>query len=542
MADNVIDSLAIEINSNARGVSRSLDSVISKLNDLNTAIGNVNTSGINNLANAFTNLGNASTALKNLIGVKDFTAIAKNLGKIASIDYASLSSVSAAISQFSSATQGLNGLNINVQAFSDIASGISSLGRANVQKAIQNLQALSTAMNSFLPSISALSTVSVNASGIVTLADSLSRLGRKTVTQAIQNMPQLSTVLSKFVNEMNALQSVTFDTAGLSSLVSAISRLGSTNASQAANNIRDITTELKKMLTELSRAPKISENTIRMTEALSRISGRTLNAGNSAQRATSGMRMFSNSIGSLGTQSKRTIPALTGLWSRIKSIIALRLSLKGLWGAIEKSMNFLEDYNYFQAAFQQVADKAGDGWKEAGYNSAEEYANSFSKRARELTSKMSGFDVSGVGTLTANESGKSLGMDPSLLLNYQATFAQISSSMGNTSEQAEKLSKALTMIGADLASVKNLDFKTVYENMSSGLVGMSRAVDKYGANIRVANLQQMATNLGIQTSVSKMDQASKAMLRTIVILDSTRYAWADMANTINDNHELSLVA
>lgn len=105
--------------------------------------------------------------------------------------------------------------------------------------------------------------------------------------------------------------------------------------------------------------------------------------------------------------------------------------------------------------------------------------------------------------------------------------------MGTTSEQALKLSNALTMIGADLASVKNLDFSTVYENLSSGLVGMSRAVDKYGANIRVANLQQYASNLGLQTAVSKMDQASKAMLRTIVILDSTRYAWADMANTIN---------
>ena len=71
---------------------------------------------------------------------------------------------------------------------------------------------------------------------------------------------------------------------------------------------------------------------------------------------------------------------------------------------------------------------------------------------------------------------------------------------------------------------------------------MSRAVDKYGANIRVANLQQYEANLGIQTSVSNMDQASKAMLRTIVILDSTRYAWADMANTIDDGYELSFVA
>ena len=257
------------------------------------------------------------------------------------------------------------------------------------------------------------------------------------------------------------------------------------------------------------------------------------NIGSLSQRAASQVQNLSKSFSNIGNSAKKGSSGLSELWTNLKKILALKFSFSSLKSSIEKSMNLLEDYNYFQAAFNQVASKAGDNWKEAGYNSAEEYAESFSKRARELTSKMSGFDVSDVGTLTANKSGKSLGMDPSLLLNYQATFAQISSSMGNTSEQAEKLSKALTMIGADLASVKNMDFKTVYENMSSGLVGMSRAVDKYGANIRVANLQQMATNLGIQTSVSKMDQASKAMLRTIVILDSTRYAWADMANTIN---------
>lgn len=536
MADNVIDSLSIQIDSNARGASRAIDNVISKLDKLDSAIAGFNTSGIDNLTSTFKNLGTAAESLKNLSGIGNFSSVFKNLEKIAGINSAGLLNASTAINQLGASAQNLQNLSdlsVNIQQFSDIATAVSKLGRAGVQNAAKNIAELNPVLSAFLANISALSTASANINGLGTLAESISKLGRSTVTQAAQNIPQLTNVLSQFVKEMNNLQAVTFDITGLSNLVSSISKLGGKNSTNAAANIKSITTELSKMLTELSKAPRISENTIRMTEALSRVSGRTLNTGNSARTATPHIRSLSNAIGNLGTRSRATSSLLNGLWARLRNVLALRVSIKGLWGAIEKSMNFLEDYNYFQAAFQQVADKSGDGWKEAGYNSAEEYAESFSKRARELTSKMSGFDVSDVGTLTANKSGKSLGMDPSMLLNYQATFAQISSSMGATSEQAEKLSKALTMIGADLASVKNENFSKVYENMSSGLVGMSRAVDKYGANIRVANLQQMATNLGIQTSVSKMDQASKAMLRTIVILDSTRYAWADMANTIN---------
>lgn len=536
MADNVIDSLSIQIDSNARGASRAIDNVISKLDKLDSAIAGFNASGIDNLTSTFKNLGTAAESLKNLSGIGNFSSVFKNLEKIAGINSAGLLNASTAINQLGASAQNLqnlSNLSVNIQQFSNIATAVSKLGRAGVQNAAKNIAELNPVLSAFLANISALSTASANINGLGTLADSISKLGRGTVTQAAQNIPQLTNVLSQFVKEMNNLQAVTFDVTGLSSLVSSISKLGGKNSTNAAANIKSITTELSKMLTELSKAPRISENTIRMTEALSRVSGRTLNTGNSARTATPHIRSLSNAIGNLGTRSRATSSLLNGLWTRLRNVLALRVSIKGLWGAIEKSMNFLEDYNYFQAAFQQIADKAGDGWKEAGYNSAEEYAESFSKRARELTSKMSGFDVSDVGTLTANKSGKSLGMDPSMLLNYQATFAQISSSMGATSEQAEKLSKALTMIGADLASVKNENFSKVYENMSSGLVGMSRAVDKYGANIRVANLQQMATNLGIQTSVSKMGQASKAMLRTIVILDSTRYAWADMANTIN---------
>lgn len=231
--------------------------------------------------------------------------------------------------------------------------------------------------------------------------------------------------------------------------------------------------------------------------------------------------------------TKKTNSFIVALGKLYAAVWALRRVFNGLWGSIEKSMDYIETLNYFDAAFGQVAENADlRQWKRLGYDSAETYYNSFSSRAKELTSKMSGFFVAQNGTLEATKM-PSLGIDPAQVMNYQAMFGQMSSSMGVASETALKLSDALTMIGADLASVKNMDFDKVWNDMASGLAGMSRTLDKYGVNIRNVNLQQKLNELGIKANISALNQNGKALLRTIILLDSTKYAWGDMARTIN---------
>ena len=203
-----------------------------------------------------------------------------------------------------------------------------------------------------------------------------------------------------------------------------------------------------------------------------------------------------------------------------------------LWSSTKNSMNYIETLNYFDAAFGQVADSAVSQWEDAGYDSADAYYESFSSRAKELTSKMTGFNVNDDGTLTATGNA-SLGINPTKLMNYQATFAQMSSSIGVTAETSLMLSQALTEIGADLASVKNMDFDKVWKDMASGLAGMSRTMDKYGVNIRNVNLQQKLLDLGINENITNLNQNEKALLRAIILLDSTRYAWGDLADTLN---------
>lgn len=519
MPDNTIDSLAIEVSSNVSNASKSIDDLCNKLNRLSSRM---------------------SESIKYL---KDFSASVSTVNSAVQalkLDRLDLSTINSQLQQFTQSMSAFgslnlrnNGLNSFVNAIRRLNETLNSTGDVSgkIQKMISELSGLSS-----IPDVS---------NNVNRFVSSLARLANagSSIDTVASKLPNLGEELGKIAVSFSSIGEVSQP---INTFVQSIAQLANAGdkTKKTADQLENLSKNLKSFFQTMSTAPKISRNTIQMTQAIAQLA----NAGGSAGRAAqSTVNAFSrlgqgaagavrkvnslgNAVGNVGSSAKKSIPSIMSLAAKFWT---LKTAATKFTGAIESSMNFLEDYNYFQAAFRQVADKAGKTWSEAGYDSAEAYADSFSQRTRELTSKMSGFDVSDNAILTANKSGKSLGMDPSMLLNYQGQFAQLSSSMGTTSKQALKLSNALTMIGADLASVKNLDFSTVYENLSSGLVGMSRAVDKYGANIRVANLQQYASNLGLQTAVSKMDQASKAMLRTIVILDSTRYAWADMANTIN---------
>ena len=451
-----------------------------------------------------------------------------------------LSTVNSQLEQFTQSMSTLGNLNLKDSGLNSFVNAIRRLNETlnstgdvsgKIQNMISELSGLSSIpdvsnnVNRFVSSLARLA----NAGGSIdTVASKLPNLGKelRKITASFSKIGDVSQPINTFVQS-------------ISQLANAGDKTGKT-----AEHLEDLANSLKTFFQTMSTAPKISRNTIQMTQAIAQLSNAGGNAGRAA-RSTSNVfsrlgqgaagavrkvNSLGNAIGNVGSKAKKSSPSIMSL---IAKFWTLKTAASKITSAVKSSADFLEDWDYFKNAFQQVADSSKTSWKEAGYDSAEEYANSFSERARELTSKMSGYDISSEGLLSENTTGKSLGMSPSLLLNYQATFAQISSSMGATSDQAEKLSKALTMIGADLASIRNEDFNKVYDNMTSGLVGMSRAVDKYGINIRNANLQQVASNLGIQTAVSKMDQASKAMLRTIVILDSSRHAWANLAITIN---------
>lgn len=398
-------------------------------------------------------------------------------------------------------------------------SGVNSRGLATMGAGVNKL---SNAMNNF-----ANNTKTADFSRLSRNLGTISDIDTGKFSDLSSKMSQLSSAFNSFGKVPEAAQQI-------GDFAKNIAKLGNKSVQNAIVNIPKLAVAMDNLMRTLSKSPKVGQNIIDMTKALAALASQGGKVGTASNTLSQNLNKYSVSA---SKASKRT----EGLARKIGRLYATYFwvvrGAKKLWSSIESSFDYLEVLNYFDAAFGQVADNAdyskfGDLGEEAGRVAAQAYHDSFAARAEELTAKMSGFTI-GENGLLQSTGAVSLGLDPSQLMNYQAMFGQMSSSMGVASETALKLSQALTEIGADLASVKNLEFETVWNDMASGLAGMSRTLDKYGVNIRNVNLQQKLMELGIDANITALNQNDKALLRAIILLENTKYAWGDLADTIN---------
>lgn len=346
------------------------------------------------------------------------------------------------------------------------------------------------------------------------------------ITASAQNASQALNTLIKDIGSLsNAISGM--DMSRITSQMQNFSKaVKNANLQPLAQNMNKVVNAMNRYNTAMNRANKASgsssSNFYHLGNSLYRTS-------TSLQRINDKLNGFVSKIRGANKETKNFAQTVGLLYARFFLLIR---GVKTLTKQVKSSMDYIEVMNYFDSSMGQVAERGVSKWAEMGYDSAEAYYESFSSRAKEVTRDMSGFYPEKNGSLTPSGTS-SLGMNPQQLLQYQAQYAQMASSMGTTSEQALKLSEVMTKLGADLASVKNIGFEDAWRDLTSGMVGMSRTVDKYGANIRTANMQQKLMELGINANVSALSQADKALLRTIIILDATRYGWADLAETLN---------
>lgn len=413
----------------------------------------------------------------------------------------------------------------------------------SIDALIQRLSKLSTALGSM--NVSGLDTLSRGVNNLNTAMNGLNGQANdsKAYRQLANNLKKLGNINSAQLGGVGAsLTSLTSslqnlaridvtDTAmRITELSKSISKLGGANATRAITNIPQIATAVNQMITTFQSAPMVNRNIIDLANSMANLAAQSHNV----RTATNTHAMNFNLLGHSARNVRPHINGLASAFGRFYAscFLAIR-GVKGLWSAIEKSMDYIELVNYFDAAMEQMVANADlSKWEKLGYDSAQAYAQSFGASIKDMATLMTGYAESATGMLVQVQGAKSLGLNATELLGASTNFAQIASSMGVATENAAKLSKVLTELGADIASVKNQDFTSVWQNLQSGMVGMSRAVDKYGINIRNANLQAELMNIGITTAVNNLGQEEKALIRVITMLNSTEFAYGDLADTI----------
>lgn len=401
----------------------------------------------------------------------------------------------------------------------------------------------------------------VNASGLAGFANGISKIAGASAqlgnvktadfTRLAKNLEKMAGVDQSSLNRTSAslnsmsqslgkIRGASQSAVQISEIAKNISKLGNKSVQNAMENMPKLASSLNEMMATLSKAPAVSNNLIRMTNALASLSSQGSRVGTTMNsmgtNGSNGMSLLSGWLGRLTSSTGKAMRSTKSFAQIAGSFYAnfylLIRGIKNIWKGVKSSMDYIEEYNYYNVAIGKVASEWRGDWEKYGYDSADAYADSFEGRISELLGKMTGFKINKDGTLTEIQNMGNLGLDVTELTNYSAGLMQVTNSLGLTGEASMATTQALTMLAGDISSFRNVDLKTAMTNLQSGLIGQSRALYKYGIDITNATLQTYAYKYGVEKAVSEMTQGEKMQLRTLAILDQSKVAWGDLANTL----------
>lgn len=165
------------------------------------------------------------------------------------------------------------------------------------------------------------------------------------------------------------------------------------------------------------------------------------------------------------------------------------------------SFDYLENLNLFAVAFKQVNKTV-----EESSRSAIKFTNTLSEM---------------------------YGLDESWVVRTTGKFKQLANAMNLGVETGEKLSKLLTQMSLDLASLYNVDIDRASSVLQSSLAGQTKPIRGLaGGDITQATLQVTLDNLGIERTVSNLSFAEKRLLIIISLTQQLNKSIGDMGRTI----------
>lgn len=524
----VIDSLAVQITSSIKGQNK-LNAFGQALERLATTSKSINTS---NLSKTATDVSTLSSALSGISKTKvgNIATLTTNLKQLSKVNFSS-----SGINGFANALSGFN--NVNTNGIKNLSNSLTRLATA-FQGGFSSgsFAGFSTSIAGLATSLSGINDIDSKVTrligGLARLASAGSSIG--TVTAYL---PTLGNQIVKLVTDVQGVGVIDVNMTrlveGIAKLASAGKKIGVTVA-----NLDSLGNGVLALLQKLNNAPAINANIAQTVQGLGNLASSGSRIGVVSGNTGRSLNLFKGILGKITSNIGNTTKATKGLASAFGMLYAkfwlfIRAG-KALLNSVGSAQDYIESFNYFAVAMDKIGTDTKDQWQEAGYSSAEAYAQSFRTRFDKLKKQMTGYDVDrNSGTLDFQSGVKNLGLDIGALTQYQAQVAQVTNSTGQLGEVSVVASKAMSMLAADWSSLANTDLQTTQENFMSALNGQSRAVYKYGVNLTVANLQQIAYNHGIQQSVSQMTGASKQQLRLLGMLEQSKVAYGDLARTIN---------
>lgn len=382
-----------------------------------------------------------------------------------------------------------------------LATAISNLRtKGSVGKVCTSLDKLSS-------SISALKQASAGISGLDKVTNFLNGISSVNTTAGVRGVNSVVNAIKKIPNAVSALNGVDFY-----SMSGSITQL--TN-SLAPLSILDIS-GLKSLGSAFKAIGTVPDLTDKLKAA-------DLDSfADSCQKISTALTPLASQLDKVGSAFAKLPPQLSKVVTQANRVTAANERQKKSYMSLSNQLNGFMRSAAKLVSLKAIATYLGNAAEK--FNSYYEAANLFGVSMKGLTGEASTF-INKMETL--------LGIDPTEAMNNMATIQGLTTSFGIASDKAYVLSKNLTQLGYDLASLKNIPVAESFTKIQAAISGELEPIRRLGVDISNARLQQELLNLGYSQSVSTLSQADKAVLRYIAIMKQTTDAQGDFARTLS---------
>lgn len=380
-----------------------------------------------------------------------------------------------------------------------LATAISNLRtKGNVTKVVNSLDRLSA-------SISALKSASAGLSGLDKLTGFLDKLSGTDLSASAKSINSVGNAIKKIA----AVDIGGIDLSGLSGKMSELQSGLSPLAGLDASGLKGIGSAINA----LGKIPGLTN----------KLDSSTLDAfAKACEKISTSLTPLASQLDKVGNAFAKLPPQLSKVVTQANRVTAANEKQRKSYLSLSNQMNGFMRNMAKLVSLKAIADYLGNAV--AKFNDFYEATNLFGVSMKGLTGEADNF-IQKMQTL--------LGIDPTEAMNNMATIQGLTTSFGLASDKAYILSKNLTQLGYDLSSLKNIPVKEAFTKLQAAISGELEPIRRLGVDISNARLQQELYALGITTSISKLSQADKAILRYIAIMKQTGDAQGDLARTLN---------
>lgn len=590
MAENTIDTLSLEINSNAGRAVDSLDRLagsilklknslgggwIGDMQDLSINIGalsdatkKLDTGKITGFASALGKLSGSVTALATTSG--DLTPAIKNLQKLSAFDFSRLT-VSGDFSGLFSLARGMS-------ALADAAPRLASLKSAEINRTLKAFQKIGSV--DFTSTVQSLQTLNgVDTSGFVRLtqamngfADSAGKLAAlKTadISRAVKSFERLASLnisglaaglrqlngvdLSKLAELGTAFQGFASALSQSEKIANGTQKIFSSLAQLAASagniptitaNLPELSSELYGFMSVMSTAPAVEAGTVSLVTALASLAnagGKALKTSAALPELTDGIRSFMHVLSTMPRLDSNILRAVEALAQLANAGGRAGSASRDLQRNIDRLSGSMGSFRYsvlnVNGGLRSFAGQllAALGITGGIYGLVRAIKASVTEASDLIEAQ--NIIGQGFGPLIgkiedfAKTSIQSFGMSELAAKRTAGIYSVMAKSLGVLPDAAADMAVALTGLTGDLASFYNVSQSVADTALKSVFTGETETLKKFGIVMTEANLQAYALAHGIDKSIKSMSQAEKVTLRYNFVMDAASSAMGDFART-----------